>query len=240
MDAATLNCPSCGAAAPANATACPFCHAKLATIGCPSCFGLVFIGAKFCDHCGAKIEVASPVGTVVHKCPRGCGEMQRVSLGGAEFDECPQCNGLWLDPATFEHLCAEKEQVAPAIFQANAHLVSAAPQALETVRYLPCPQCGKLMNRTNFGRTSGVIIDTCKDHGVWFDADELRRVIEFLRAGGLEISRKRELEQLTEERKLRELTQFVSADQEAIERHVSSSDIRPGAALLSAFISLKL
>jgi Zn-finger nucleic acid-binding protein len=40
------------------------------------------------------------------------------------------------------------------------------------------------MNRTNFGRRSGVVIDRCKDHGVWFDAAELDAVLRFIREGG--------------------------------------------------------
>ena len=41
------------------------------------------------------------------------------------------------------------------------------------------------MNRRNFGRTSGVIVDCCGAHGTWFDADELERVGKFVAAGGL-------------------------------------------------------
>jgi len=35
------------------------------------------------------------------------------------------------------------------------------------------------MNRINFGRTSGVIVDVCKKHGTWFDGGELTQVIAF-------------------------------------------------------------
>jgi hypothetical protein len=51
------------------------------------------------------------------------------------------------------------------------------------------------MNRLNFAHTSGVIVDVCTRHGTWFDADELRRVLEFITAGGLEAARARELRQ---------------------------------------------
>jgi hypothetical protein len=51
------------------------------------------------------------------------------------------------------------------------------------------------MNRINFAHTSGVIVDVCTKHGTWFDADELRRVLEFITAGGLEAARARELRQ---------------------------------------------
>jgi Zn-finger nucleic acid-binding protein len=48
------------------------------------------------------------------------------------------------------------------------------------------------MTRRNFGGNSGVIIDVCRSHGVWFDRGELPRVLAFVEAGGLELARKRE------------------------------------------------
>jgi Zn-finger nucleic acid-binding protein len=43
-------------------------------------------------------------------------------------------------------------------------------------------------------------VDICKGHGTWFDRDELSRIVEFIRAGGLEESRTREKEDIKEER----------------------------------------
>jgi hypothetical protein len=37
----------------------------------------------------------------------------------------------------------------------------------------------------HYGRRSGVIIDVCRNHGIWFDADELPRILEWIRQGGL-------------------------------------------------------
>lgn len=49
------------------------------------------------------------------------------------------------------------------------------------------------MNRKNFGSVSGVVIDWCKGHGFWFDAEELERILAFVKAGGLDRSRSREI-----------------------------------------------
>jgi len=51
------------------------------------------------------------------------------------------------------------------------------------------------MNRFNFAHSSGVIIDQCKSHGVWFDRDELQRVIDFLQSGGMDFARQRDWEE---------------------------------------------
>ena len=72
------------------------------------------------------------------------------------------------------------------------------------VRYIACPTCGKSMNRQAFGRISGVVVDVCKNHGVWFDPGELGEVIRFVEQGGLARERERELAELAErERRVR-------------------------------------
>jgi Zn-finger nucleic acid-binding protein len=55
----------------------------------------------------------------------------------------------------------------------------------EPVQYIPCPECEALMTRRNFGSNSGVIVDVCAMHGIWFDVGELPRVIAFVESGGL-------------------------------------------------------
>jgi Zn-finger nucleic acid-binding protein len=40
------------------------------------------------------------------------------------------------------------------------------------------------MQRRNFRKSSGVILDICRGHGVWLDADELEQIAGFLLAGG--------------------------------------------------------
>jgi Zn-finger nucleic acid-binding protein len=73
---------------------------------------------------------------------------------------------------------------------------STKPQA---VTYVRCPDCESIMTRKNFARRSGTVIDLCSAHGVWFDRDELARIIEFVRTGGLDAARRREVEDLKEE-----------------------------------------
>ncbi len=57
------------------------------------------------------------------------------------------------------------------------------------------------MNRSNFSKNSGVIVDICRQHGVWFDAEELPKIIEFIRQGGLDHARKKEKMMLDEQRR---------------------------------------
>ena len=209
MDAAALTCPQCGAAAGAEDIACSFCHARLATTACASCFGLVFIGSKHCAHCGGAL---APVETraSARACPRGCGTLRQLSLGGVELEECERCSGAWLKPDVFQRLCAEEERRA-AYLGADGAARHTPHAPVQTVRYVPCPDCAKLMNRVNFGKRSGVVLDSCAQHGVWFDADELRRVVEFVRDGGLDRARAHERQQLEEERRLLAVRQKIAS-----------------------------
>jgi Zn-finger nucleic acid-binding protein len=54
------------------------------------------------------------------------------------------------------------------------------------VRKFKCPLCQAVMQRSAFGKTSGILVDVCAAHGTWFDRGELEQVIDFVRAGGLE------------------------------------------------------
>ena len=206
MEAATLNCPMCGAPSASDATQCEHCAARLATVACPSCFGMIFLGSKFCQHCGAKIARIEESGAESRKCPRCLTDLKAVALGPTQVRECPHCDGLWIDVDTFNEICADREKQA-AVIGDPAPNASCPPQhfTLDGVRYVPCPVCGKLMNRVNFAHGSGIILDMCKTHGVWFDRDELRCIVEFIRAGGLEKSRDRDRQIWEEEKRTRTL-----------------------------------
>ncbi len=49
------------------------------------------------------------------------------------------------------------------------------------IHYRPCIACGKMMNRVNFGRVSGTVIDVCRGHGTFLDAGELHAIVTFIR-----------------------------------------------------------
>jgi len=216
MEAETLNCPMCGAATATDAPACQYCGSRLATIACPSCFGLMFIGSKHCQRCGAAAASRENAEAPGRRCPRCRTEMQSLVIGATTVRECSDCLGLWLDVASFEKICADREEQAAVLGTASTSPARpVSPTA--SVNYVPCPECSQLMNRVNFARCSGVIIDVCKGHGTWFDRDELSRIVEFIRGGGLEASRAREKAQLEEERRA------LRQEQLAADMHRSST-----------------
>jgi hypothetical protein len=68
-----------------------------------------------------------------------------------------------------------------------------------------------MMNRVNFGRLSGTIVDVCRGHGTFLDAGELHAIVTFIDAGGLDRMREREIEDLKNEQHRLEELQRVQA-----------------------------
>ena len=141
--------------------------------------------------------------------------MAALTLSDVGVRECGACGGLWLDPATLQRLCDAREQHT-AIVGLLAGRAPSTGAAADTVRYVPCPECHRLMNRVNFARSSGIIMDVCRPHGVWLDRGELERVVGFVDAGGLAVARTHDRMQAAEEERLRvlqrDLTPRVASD----------------------------
>lgn len=194
QSASALSCPQCGGNVPKGVSSCSFCSAALLVKACPRCFARIFHGAKHCDQCGAEVDVPANVnadGTAKQLvCPR-C-EASRVMVarlvGDTLLDECPHCNGVWLDFAAVDRLVRERRQVSTqAVLGMGGPVKSGAlPLNPPGRTYVKCPECATIMNRTNFAKRSGIIIDNCRGHGTWFDADELPRIVEFVMNGGIE------------------------------------------------------
>ena len=211
MEAHTLNCPNCGAAISSDSPQCQYCESRLATIACPSCFAMMFIGSKHCPHCGTATTPATAAELSVLKCPRCRVDMASISLGTMAMRECEQCLGLWLEVAVFEKICADRVEQAAVLGTASPAPTQQAPSVdVARIRYAPCPRCGQLMNRINFARCSGVIVDICKGHGTWFDRDELSGIVHFIRGGGLEASRQKEKREIEFQREQLRTEQMLS------------------------------
>ncbi len=138
--------------------------------------------------------------------------MREVTVGALTLDECERCDGTWVAADAFVRLCRERETRVGFL---NSDFARAAddgaardgaaggglPRAVETkIRYWPCPACGSMMNRVNFSRVSGVVLDVCKAHGTYFDAGELHRVMRFIEDGGVDRAREKERNELEDER----------------------------------------
>ncbi len=197
-EAGKLSCPGCGAPLSADLHVCPWCRAGLQTVYCPKCFGMNFKGARFCGACGEKLErqAVDLARETPFKCPR-CGDsLARHINAGCLLHVCGACGGVWVDSETMTGLCEGKDKAAVRRIALPFDEVRRAAGIEEKVTYVSCPVCGSKMNRFNFGKLSGVIVDMCRDHGTWFDKGEIQHCVEFVLSGGLDKAARREQEEL--------------------------------------------
>jgi Zn-finger nucleic acid-binding protein len=136
--------------------------------------------------------------------------MQWVRVGEVDLLECAACDGTWIEAAAFEELCTRRDRQA-ALTERPVASPRPSFSLSAPVRYRPCPRCRKLMNRQNFGRLSGTIVDSCREHGTFLDRGELHEVVRFILGGGFDRTRKADIERLKEEQqRLRELVRHLS------------------------------
>lgn len=166
-------------------------------VHCQNCSAPLAGFTSLCGYCGSHndldrnllVRKDGAARASAYACP-ACGEaMENLLLGppGKEplaVDQCGACFGL-LFP--FYRLEAVLNDLARYEFLVDAKRLDAlgrnAP-AETRIAYRKCPVCSKLMNRINFGKRSGVITDQCHGHGVWLDAGELKRLVEWKDSGG--------------------------------------------------------
>ncbi len=197
-DAAVVRCSSCGGPQKDGATSCNFCGSELTlhdrdlNTMCPGCLTRISDQARFCHSCGTVITAETVVSDETeHSCPV-CGDEHRLTsrqLGemGLSVLECGRCAGLWVGVETLRQLETKAKTESVEVDTGSAPKPvesSAAELAQGGSLYRPCVVCDKLMHRQNYGRRSGVIIDVCADHGVWFDDKELGQILHWVREGG--------------------------------------------------------
>lgn len=106
-------------------------------------------------------------------CPICKSSMIVLELEQIEVDYCTICEGIWLDSGELELLLETDEERNRLI-----NLFKEAGEAKE--KSYDCPICGKQMKKFEIGEQGKVIIDKCKkNHGIWFDKGELKKVVEF-------------------------------------------------------------
>ena len=186
---------------------------------------MMFIGSKHCPHCGAAPAEAKAAPLSVLKCPRCKVDMSSVQIGSQMMRECGRCAGLWVEVAAFENICADREQQAAVLGGASpapSHELRSEPR----IQYAPCAQCGQLMNRINFAKCSGVVVDVCKGHGTWFDRNELSAIVRFIRSGGLEVSRQKEKNEIEFQRQQLRMEEMTAANRASSDAFYHSDEDR--------------
>ncbi|HEX8702120.1 MAG TPA: zf-TFIIB domain-containing protein [Myxococcaceae bacterium] len=182
-------CGACGGPLKDGTHACSFCggqveqDARQLSLICPECFAANPRRGQFCRGCGVALA-PEPVGATtptLHDCPVCAKPLFQRKLAGAWVEECSDCHGLFIAAAQFEHLVVQASRTTAPV-RAPAPSTVVAPVTTAVV-YRRCPECKQHMQRRNFRRVSGVVVDECKLHGTWLDANELEAIGRFLSSG---------------------------------------------------------
>lgn len=221
-----LHCPSCGAAVKRDAGACDYCSAALdfslkgKTIHCPHCMASTQADGRFCIRCARPVKGQVKEGLVLEDrlCPRCSVAMRGLKIGDFSLVGCTRCNGTFVPHEVFEMMQERSDRIViPTDFARRAELAQE-----QVVRYVRCPVCRNLMNRANFARISGVIIDICKGHGIWFDPGEMEKIVDFIARGGLIKAKELDLQRLKDEEEIMRIKNMPTAGA----REAGSSDWR--------------
>ncbi len=167
-----MDCRNCGAPLPANDNVCVYCKTRhdvdLQSLNKPVSAGAE--GNRICPRCEEKLTAL------------------RVTLGShkATIDRCKSCLGIFFDPGELEELVDASVKKPDQVDYRRLNKVSHNRRldGGRAVRYLKCPVCRELMNRKSYKTSSGIIIDICRDHGVWLDGGELNEIMHWTHAGG--------------------------------------------------------
>jgi Zn-finger nucleic acid-binding protein len=165
-------------------------------------------------RCGALLP-AEALKPAAGTCPDCRQPLVARTAGVVGFSECSRCGGLFLGQEAFEAVA--KDADARQRVRAFEAIPRKGAEPEKGFHYRSCPVCHKLMNRSNYGSGSGVIVDVCGPHGVFFDRGELTRIVDFLEKGGWDHVKKREKARMEEE---------ISA-LESRKRAAGDLDVRP-------------
>ncbi len=195
VDARVHRCGSCGALVAPDAKDCEYCgsaivqdHHKLSLI-CPECYARCAETSRFCTACGVGFN-PEPIRADGHELPCPVCEtlMPARQVGGIGLNECASCNGLWVPGVNFDALVNRAidamRNADPTRLPTFQPRVRGSNPARQKIQYRKCPECDAYMQRRNFQKSSGVIIDLCRHHGTWLDADELEQIAGFILSGG--------------------------------------------------------
>jgi Zn-finger nucleic acid-binding protein len=135
---------------------------------------------RVCPFCNMPNTIPPTKSKAV--CPKCKTELQPKIFRKCELDVCPSCSGMWLDTLEFEHLTSEKDVYVDPL--GETQFIRVLPENAQ--RFYECVRCDNIMNRVNFKRVSGILIDICGEHGVWLDDKELTSLRNFIASGGLD------------------------------------------------------
>ncbi len=211
---------------------------------CVNCGAPLPAKSMTCGHCGTlndvdlrAIEISAAKGPATNRpCPRCDQRMVSIELGVENvqyIERCEKCLGIFFDPGELEQVL---DTCVDHVYEVNTQriqtIIEEEYRGIERkVRYLKCPDCGKMMHRRSYGAKSGVVADSCRDHGIWLDGGELGQILKWAKAGGrmldAQVKERQQKDEKRKDRVERRIDSFQSHgfDQVDETRHAESFGI---------------
>ena len=170
-----MNCPCCAAPIPSRGVVCRYCGHRIdvdlqGSGGSTEDYDLKTLQ---CPDCEISLE------PLIIESTNGSNRENLI------VSRCSSCLGLFIERNVLDHILETKvRQPSEIDYRLLTNLENSNRSLTKSWKYRPCPACRTLMNRKLYGKRSGVIVDSCRDHGLWLDAGELRQLMEWSRAGG--------------------------------------------------------
>ncbi len=165
-------CDNCGAALDATegTVTCKFCQAVNAA---PAREVAVPVPVQVVQQ---VVQVVGDAATAQRLCPHCQKRLAAVRVLDVELAGCGGCGGIWIDNEGARRVLASPHEVfGDLATRAAKNRATQAPPRSATPR---CPTCQVGLDRV---KAHGLELDVCADHGTWFDAWELSRLVRALR-----------------------------------------------------------
>lgn len=198
---------------------CAYCTAPLIPLDqpdprksrpCPRCTAAVSEDSHYCSKCGSSMDASTILDAILLPCA-GCKSQNQhhwqlgEEPGSPSIIRCGDCGGSFVSHATLDALVTREQRRFEQQYSSSEDPSLATVQRFElsmkrAVEYRDCPHCQTRMLRKNYGQLSGVIVDQCHAHGVYFDAGELDQILAFVRSGGLAVKQARHAKSLARQK----------------------------------------
>ena len=153
-----------------------------------------------CHYCGARNDInlqeiheyTLSVPQSERICPVCHRALQTIDLhvnGTFFIERCSECFGLFFDRNELQSLIDIHIKNAHEVNYLKLQELQQQSYIKDTIVYRDCPVCRAPMQRRNYQKSSGVIVDVCHQHGTWLDSGELKRIYEWVKLGGMHRAR---------------------------------------------------
>ena len=159
-----------------------------------------------CMYCGGRL-IEQEKREITIRCPVCNINMDKGDQAGITLDNCSSCGGTWYDRSELEQLLRKSkddlekveeqpaskdpEEPSPSLgfsrqerdaFFRSGRTGNVSRRAVRQSKsvYRKCPHCQSMMNRVNYLQKTGVVVDVCRQHGIFLDEGEFDALYAFI------------------------------------------------------------